>query len=68
MFNSPSVSTRQVPIEDRIFKDLNGLLQLRPRFIFSEVLAKLFVIPLGQNQYIHENIFNNAAIRRLALL
>ena len=31
------------------------------------MLAKTFVIPNGQNQYIYENIFNNAPIRRLAI-
>ena len=63
-----SLFTRQVVIEDRIFKDLHSSLQLRPaRYNFSEVLAKTFVIPNGQNQYIHENIFNNAPIRRLAI-
>ena len=63
-----SLSTRQVPIEDRILKDLHGSLQLRPaRYNLSEVLAKTFVIPNGQNQYIHANIFNNAPIRRLVV-
>ena len=63
-----SLFTRQVVIEDRIFKDLHSSLQLGPaRYNFSEVLAKTFVIPNGQNQYIHENIFNNAPIRRLAI-
>ena len=41
---------------------------MRPaRYNFSEVLAKTFVIPNGQNQYIHETIFNNDLIRRLAI-
>ena len=31
------------------------------------MLAKTFVIPNGQNQYIHENIFRNDSIRRLAI-
>ena len=54
-------------MEDRIYKDLHSSLQLRPaRYNFSEVLAKTFGIPNGQNQYIHENIFN-APIRRLAI-
>ena len=43
-------------------------MKLRPaQYNFSEVLAKTFVIPNEQNQYIHENIFNNAPIRRLAI-
>ena len=68
MFHYPSVSARQVLIEDRIFKDLHSSLQLRPaRYNFSEVLGKTFVTPNGQIQCIHENIFNNAPIRRLAV-
>ena len=62
-----SLFTQQVVMEDRIYKDLHSSLQLRAaRYNFSEVLAKTFGIPNGQNQYIHENIFN-APIRRLAI-
>ena len=62
-----SLFTRQVVFDDRIFKDLHSSLQLRrARYTFSQVLAKTIVIPNGQNQYIHENFFNNAPIRRLA--
>ena len=66
--HSKCLFKRQVVIEDRIFKDLHSPLQLRPsRNYFSERLAKTFVIPNKQNQYIHENIFNNALGRRLAI-
>ena len=34
---------------------------------FLEVLAKTFIIPARQNQFIQENIFNNAPIRRIAI-
>ena len=34
---------------------------------YLETLAKTFIIPLIQNQFIHENIFNNAPIRRVAI-
>ena len=65
---SKRLFTRQVVIEDRIFKHLHNSLQLRPaQYNFSELLAKTFVIPNEQNQYNHENIFNNAPIRRLAI-
>ena len=30
-------------------------------------MAKTFIIPARQNQFIHENIFNNAPIRRIAI-
>ena len=32
-----------------------------------ETLAKTFIIPAQQNQFIHENIFNIAPIRRIAI-
>ena len=32
-----------------------------------ETLAKAFIIPARQNQFIQENIFNNAPIRRVAI-
>ena len=35
-------------------------------FIFLETLAKTFIIPARQNQYIRGNIFNNAPVRRSA--
>ena len=31
-----------------------------------ETLAKTFLIPARQNQFIQENIFNNAPVRRIA--
>ena len=34
---------------------------------YIETLAKTFVIPARQNQFIQENIFNNAPIRRIAI-
>ena len=32
-----------------------------------ETLAKSFIIPARQNQFIHENIFNNAPVCRIAI-
>ena len=34
---------------------------------YLETLAKTFIIPATQNQFIQENIFNNAPIRRFAI-
>ena len=34
---------------------------------YMETLAKTFIIPARQKQFIHENIFNNAPIRRKAI-
>lgn len=63
-----SLYTRQVAVDDRVFRSITTNLQKEPaRYNFTEVLPKTFIIPSGQNQYIQENIFNNAPIRRLAL-
>ena len=63
-----SLYTRHVAVDDKSFKGIqHNLLRETARYNFSEVLAKTFIIPTGQNQYIQENIFNNAPIRRLAL-
>ena len=35
-------------------------------FSYLEALAKTFIIPARQNQFIQENIFNNAPVRRIA--
>ena len=32
-----------------------------------ETIARIFIIPISQNQFIQENIFNKAPIRKLAL-
>ena len=34
---------------------------------YMETLAKTYIIPAPQNQFIQENIFNNAPIRRIAI-
>ena len=34
---------------------------------YMETLAKTYIIPARQNQFIHEKIFNNAPIRRIAI-
>ena len=36
-------------------------------FNYLDTLAKTFIIPASQNQFIHENIFNNAPVRRIAI-
>ena len=36
-------------------------------FNYLETLAKSFIIPARQNQFIQENIFNNAPVRRIAI-
>ena len=34
---------------------------------YLETLAKIFIIPVRQNQFIQENIFNNAPVRQIAI-
>ena len=36
-------------------------------YSYLETLAKTFIIPARQNQFIQGNIFNNAPIRRVAI-
>ena len=36
-------------------------------YSYLEILAKTFLVPARQNQFIQENIFNNAPIRRVAI-
>ena len=36
-------------------------------FNYLETLAKLFIIPARKNQFIQENIFNNAPVRLIAI-
>ena len=37
-------------------------------FNYLEILAKTFIIPARQNQFIQENIFNKAQVRRIAFV
>ena len=36
-------------------------------FNYLETIAKTFIIPARQNQFIQENIFNNAPVHRIAI-
>ena len=36
-------------------------------FNYLETLAKIFIVPARQNQFVRENIFKNAPIRRIAI-
>ena len=45
-----------------------GMLAYTPvEFNYLETLAKTFIIPARQNQFIQENIFKNAPVRRIAI-
>ena len=63
-----SLYTRRIALKDDYHKKRIVMLAHAPvEEIFLETLAKTFVIPARQNQFIQENIFNNAPIRRVAI-
>ena len=46
---------------------MNMLAYAPVEYNFLETLAKTFIIPARQNQFIQDSIFNNAPIRRIAI-
>ena len=46
---------------------MNKLAYAPVEYNYLETLAKTFIIPAKQNQFIQENIFNSAPIRRVAI-
>ena len=75
--NNPNVSlgfvdcsfyTRRIPLKDDYHKKRMDILAYTPvEFRYLETLAKTFIIPARQNQFIQENIFNKAPVRRIAI-
>ena len=63
-----SLYTRRVALKDEYHKKRMDMLAYAPvDYSYLETLAKTFIIPASQNQFIQENIFNNAPIRRVAI-
>ena len=63
-----SLYTRRIALKDDYHKKRMDMLAYTPvEFNYLEVLAKTFIIPARQNQFIHENTFNNAPVRRIAI-
>ena len=63
-----SLYTRRIDLKDDYHKKKMDILAYAPvENNYLETLAKTFIIPARQNQFIQENIFNNAAIRRIAI-
>ena len=63
-----SLYTRRIALKDYYRKKRMDMLAYTPvEFNFLEALAKIFIIPARQNQFIQENIFNNAPVRRIAI-
>ena len=63
-----SLYTRRIALKDDYHKKRMEMLAYTPvEFNFLETLAKTFIIPARQNQFIQENIFNNAPVRQIAI-
>ena len=63
-----SLYTRCTALKDDYHKKRIDVLAYAPvKYKYLETLAKTFIIPARQNQFIQENIFNNAPIRRVAI-
>ena len=61
-----SLYTRRIALKDDYHKkklDMFAYVPVQNKYL--ETLAKTFTIPARQNQFIEENIFNNAPIRRI---
>ena len=63
-----SLYTRRIALKDDYHKNRMDMLAYAPvEYIYLEILAKTFIIHARQNQFIQENIFNNAPVRRVAI-
>ena len=59
-----SLYTRRIAIKDDYHKKRMCMLAYAPvEYNYLETLAKTFINPARQNQFIQENIFNKAAVR-----
>ena len=58
---------RTAPKEDYHQKRVDMLAYIPVEFNYLETLAKTFIIPVRRNQFIQENIINNAPVRRIAV-
>ena len=62
-----SLFTRRVLVAEPNHHNLQWNLEREPaQYNYMETIARTFIIPSSQNQFIQENIFNNAPIRRIA--
>ena len=63
-----SFYTRRIALKGDYHKKRMDMLAYAPvEYNYLETLAKTFIIPARQNQFIQENIFNNAPTRRIAI-
>ena len=63
-----SLYTRRIALKDDYHKKQMDMLAYTPvEFNYLETLAKTFIIPARQNQFIQENIFNKAPVRLITI-
>ena len=63
-----SLYTRRVMLKENYHKKRMSQLAYAPvEYNYKETLAKTFIIPARQKQFIQEKRFNNAPIRRIAI-
>ena len=63
-----SLYTRRIALtDDHHKKRMDMLAFIAVEYNYSETLAKKFIIPARQNQFIQENISNNAPVRRISV-
>ena len=63
-----SLYTRRVTLKEDYHKKRISQLAYAPvEYNYMETIAKTFITPARQNQFIQENIFNNAPIHRLTI-
>ena len=61
-----SLYVRRIALKDDYHKKRMDMLAYTPvQFNYLKTLAKTFIIPARQNQFIQENIFNKAPVRRI---
>ena len=63
-----SLYTRRFALKDDYHKKRMDMLAYAPvEYNYLETMEKTFIIPARQNEFIQENIFNNAPNRRVAI-
>ena len=63
-----SLYTRRIALKDDYHKTRIDMVTYAPvDYNYLKTLAKTFIMPARQNQFIQENIFNSAPIRRIAI-
>ena len=63
-----SLYTRRIALKDDYHRKRMDMLAYAPvENNHLEILAKTYILPARQNQFIQENLFNNALIRRVAI-